>query len=453
MKALQRSKLFGQYVKTCIVTGAALVLCLMVIGAAHAQDFTYTNDNGSITITGYKGAGGAVNIPGTIDGLPVKAIGEWAFYSKSVTSVGIPSSITSIGDYAFDSCYGLTSVTIPDSVTNLGVYAFPWCFSLTNVTIGNSVTAIGYWAFYECKSLTHVTIPDSVTSIGYWAFAGSDMLTNIMFGKSVTNIDSQAFDYCSSLTSIQVDSLNPVYSSVDGVLFDKSQRTLSKFPLGRTGSYAIPDGVTNIGPGAFATSWSLTNLTLPDSLTRIGSGALSGFAGLTRIAIPDSVTSIGTNAFAGCLHLTTVTIGSGVTNIEDEAFAYCTNFSFALYFEGNAPGTGNDVFDADASAKVYYLPGTTGWGSTFGGVPTAPWTLPYPLILSKGSGFGVMPNGAFGFTVSWATNLPVVVEASRDLSGAVWQAVQTNTLNNGSFYFTDPVSTNYTSRLYRVRSL
>jgi hypothetical protein len=453
MKGLHQSKLFGQYLKTCIVTGVALVLFLMFIGAAHAQDFTYTNNNGSITITGYTGPGGAVNIPATIDGLPVTAIGDWAFYAKSLTSVGIPSSITSIGDYAFDSCFGLTSVTIPDSVTNLGVYAFPWCYSLTNVTIGNNVTAIGYWAFYECRNLKQVTIPDSVTSVGFWAFAASDLLTNITFGKSITNIDGQALDYCSSLTSIQVDALNPVYSSVDGVLFDKSQRTLIKWPLGRTGSYAIPDGVTNIAPGAFATCWSLTNLTFPDSMTRIGPGALGGFVGLTRIAIPDSVTSIGTNAFAGCFHLTTVTIGSGVTNIEDEAFAYCTNFSFALYFEGNAPVAGNDVFDADAYAKVYYLPGTTGWGSTFGGVPTAPWTLPYPLILSKASGFGLMPNGAFDFTVSWATNLPVVVEASRDLSGAAWQALQTNTLINGSFYFTDPVSTNYTSRFYRARSL
>src|SRR5215475_2218309 len=186
MKGLHQSKLFGQYVKTCIVTGVALVLCLMFIGAAHAQDFTYTNNNGTITITGYTGAGGAVNIPANIIGLPVTAIGDWAFYSTSLTSVDIPSSITSIGDYAFDSCFSLTSVTIPDSVTNLGVYAFPWCYSLTNLTIGNSVTAIGYWAFYECKSLTQVTIPDSVTSVGFWAFAASDLLTNITLGKSVT---------------------------------------------------------------------------------------------------------------------------------------------------------------------------------------------------------------------------------------------------------------------------
>ena len=64
---------------------------------------------------------------------------------------------------------------------------------------------------------------------------------------------------------------------------------------------------------------------------------------------------------------------------------------------------------------VYYLPGTTGWDSTFAGRPTALWVLPYPLILNNGSSFGVQTNG-FGFIISWATNISVVVEASPDLS-------------------------------------
>jgi hypothetical protein len=424
------------------------MLCLVFIGAAHAQEFTYTTNNGSITITRYKGAGGPVNIPGTITGLPVTAIGDWAFYSTSPTSVAIPGSITSIGDYAFDSCFSLTSVTIPDSVTNLGIYAFPWCYSLTNVTIGNNVPAIGYWAFYECSSLTRVTIPDSVTSIGDNAFQANGLLTNIFIGKNVTNIASQAFDYCSSLTSILVDAVNPVYSSVDGVLFDKSQRTLIQCPPGKTGNYAIPEGVTNIGPDAFSSCWNPTNITIPESITRIGPYALSGFVGLTRIAIPASVTSIGTNALAGCLHLTTTIIGRGVTNIEDEAFAYCTNFSFALYFEGNAPVAGNDLFDSDGVVPVYYLPDTTGWGSTFGGQPTVLWN---PLARTDDASFGVRQN-QFGFNVTGTANIPIVIEASPKVSTGSWVALQSGRLTNGLIYFSDPQWTNYLTRIYRIRS-
>jgi len=100
---------------------------------------------------------------------------------------------------------------------------------------------------------------------------------------------------------------------------------------------------------------------------------------------------------------------------------------------------------------VYYLPGTSGWSTYYGGVPTALWTLPYPLILNNTPGFGVQSNG-FGFTVSWATNLPVVVEASPTLSNLIWSPLATNTLSGGTFYFTDPQWTNYASRFYRIRS-
>ena len=83
--------------------------------------FTWTTNNGTITITGYTGPGGAVTIPSTINGLPVTSIGDRAFLNcYSLTSVTIGSSVTSIGDYAFYDCTSLTSVTIPDSVTNIG---------------------------------------------------------------------------------------------------------------------------------------------------------------------------------------------------------------------------------------------------------------------------------------------------------------------------------------------
>jgi hypothetical protein len=111
-------------------------------------------------------------------------------------------------------------------------------------------------------------------------------------------------------------------------------------------------------------------------------------------------------------------------------------------------GGSGSIFRLD-NATAYYLPGTTGWGSTFGGIPTALWTLPYPLILN--GSLGVLSN-QFGFTVSWATNLNVVVEAATDLASPVWSPLQTNALTSGSFYFSDPQWEHYPSRFYRVRS-
>jgi hypothetical protein len=164
--------------------------------------------------------------------------------------------------------------------------------------------------------------------------------------------------------------------------------------------------------------------------------------------IPNSVTSIEDYAFFNCTTLTDVTIPLGVTSIGTNAFAACLSLT-SLYFQGNAPSLGGTTVFQNDNATIYYLPGTTGWGPTFGGIPTALWSLPYPLILN--SSLGVRSN-QFGFIVFWATGLSVVVEASSDLKNLNWSPVTTNSLSGGTFYFSDPQWKNYPSRFYRARS-
>ena len=168
------------------------------------------------------------------------------------------------------------------------------------------------------------------------------------------------------------------------------------------------------------------------------------------ISSTTSVTSIGDSAFYWCRTLTNITLPQSVTSIDSGAFLNC--FSLAnIYFQGNAPSIGSGVFDGVTSATIFYLPGTTNWGATFGGRPTAVWALPYPVVLNSGPSFGVQPTG-FGFTISWATNIPVVVGAATNLANPVWLPVGTNTLTNGSAYFSDPGWTNHPGRFYRLRS-
>src|SRR5262249_572994 len=168
---------------------------------------------------------------------------------------------------------------------------------------------------------------------------------------------------------------------------------------------------------------------------------------LTSVTIPNSVTSIGWGAFMGCTGLATVTIPNSVYYIEDYAFGYCTSLVRA-YFQGDAPGGGLLVFLGATNGTAGYLPGPPLWASTFGGIPTALWSLPYPLILN--SSLGVRSN-QFGFTVSWATNLSVVVEAATNLANPIWSPLATNALVGGTFYFGDPQWTKYPTRFYRVR--
>jgi uncharacterized repeat protein (TIGR02543 family) len=383
----------------------------------------------------------SVTLPGS-----VTSIGKWAFTRCGLTSVTVAGGVTnivewtfgecdqleivtilsgvkSIEDRAFAYCGGLTTVIMPDSVASIGVWAFERCTALTTFSVDDanphfssaggvlfdkaktlvircpagmsgiymiqaSVSFIGELAFFDCDGLTGVTIPSGVTAIGEGAFNSCDGLANMIIPASVSSIGTSALANCSGLISIAVETDNPKFSSMDGVLFDQTESLLIQYPAGIGGDYVIPGSVTQIGDGAFAGCGrppgsdlpvGLTGITIPDSVTSIGKAAFSGCnrltsitlpagvtriedftfldcngltvvtipsglthigagafggcgyawdpeqpGGLTGITIPDSVTSIGDGAFSGCNRLTSVTIPSGVTRIADRTFSYCT---------------------------------------------------------------------------------------------------------------------------------
>lgn len=144
-----------------------------------------------------------------------------------------------------------------------------------------------------------------------------------MIGNGVTLIGDKAFQKCASLTAITVDALNAAYSSVDGVLFDKSQTALIHYPGGKAGSYAVRSTVTAIGDEAFYSCRGLTGVTIPVSVTAIGDAAFYACTGLTGVTIPDSVTAIGEGAFYSCASLAGVLIDSDTASIGNGAFGDC----------------------------------------------------------------------------------------------------------------------------------
>ena len=248
--------------------------------------------------------------------------------NKAATEIRIPSQIkygtytyevTSIGEYAFSSCYGLTSITIPNSVTNIGEGAFDGCYGLTSITIPNSVTSIGDWAFSGCSSLTSITIPNSVTSIGERALGHCSSLTSITSPNSVTSIGEYAFCYCYGLTSIIVEKGNKRYDSRENcnAIIETASNTLI---AGCKNTITIPNSVTSIGKDAFCGCFRLTSITIPNSVTSIGNRAFSDCYGLTSITIPNSVTSIGYHAFEWCSALMSVKIPKTLTDIGKDAF-------------------------------------------------------------------------------------------------------------------------------------
>lgn len=403
----------------------------------------------------------------------VTSVAQSAFsYSGNLTNVTFSPSVTDIGDEAFEYCTSLATVVVPNTVTNLGYQAFYYCGSLTSATLGNGVTSIdletfancvslnhvvfgnsltniGEDAFYYCYNLTSLNLPNSLVTIGDQAFsvlfylqqltlpaslvnigdyAFQDCgLTNLTIPAGVTNIGSSVFQSCSSLVAINVATNNPAYSSRGGVLFDRNQTTLIRYPAGlTTNTYVMPNGVTSIAQGAFTISPYLNNVICPDSLT-----------------------SLGQFAFAGCNGLTTITLPASITNLDAYAFSACPNL-VGVYCYGNAPSVTPQSFYSDTTT-VYYLPGTTGWSTTLAGEATALWTLPYPLILANTPSFGIQTN-RFGFVISWATNRPVVVQSCTNLARPVWVPLVTNTLASGTSYFSDTNGTKAPARFYRIAS-
>ena len=171
---------------------------------AIVPEFEFSNG----VITKYNGPGGDVVIPAAIGGAAVTAIGYGAFawgdpmdmvyQNTSLTSVTIPDSVTSIGDFAFLSCVNLSSVTIPEGVVSIGFQAFGFCDSLSSVTIPDGVTSIGAYAFSYCESLSSVTIP-----------------------KTVTSIVKYTFQWCTGLTSMTVNWTNPNNIEITENAFDR----------------------------------------------------------------------------------------------------------------------------------------------------------------------------------------------------------------------------------------
>lgn len=300
----------------------------------------------------------------------LKSIGSYAFQDMQIewtiindgivlasSGLLLPDSVTSIGNYAFVSCQTY-NIIIPNSVTYIGKYAFNNS-KIAIVNISENVAEIGTGAFRDCKYLQEInvdinnpnyssvdgvlfnkdlttliqypegkyvydgyTVPNGVTTIDRYALAYTDLET-INIPGSVNNIANYAFYDNQNLKSINVAQDNLNYSSINGVLFDKTADSLITYPMGRHGIYSIPDETKYIKDAAFDRCSKLTAITFPSSITEIGSLAFQLCESLVSIDLPDGINEIKNSTFNMCTNLSFVNFGKNITAIEHEAFAYC----------------------------------------------------------------------------------------------------------------------------------
>ena len=263
-----------------------------------------------------------VEIPESVVSIRAEAFGG----CEGLANVEIPRNVMYIDVTAFGFCYRFT-VNPANAVysSRNGLLLSKDGRTLVrgvngDVEIPSSVTEIGDSAFDGCPLLESVTIPDGVLDIGAHAFCCCDGLENILIPQSVTNIGTRAFGSCYNLRSFAVDPANRFYSARDGFLLNKDGTVLVQ---GVNGVGArIPDGVTTIGEAAFEDCFRLECVEIPNSVTAIGDWAFSVCESLAGVVIPVGVMVIGDSAFSWC-GLTCVTVPGNVKAIGERAFYGC----------------------------------------------------------------------------------------------------------------------------------
>lgn len=419
--------------------------------AYSSLDGVIFNKNQTTLVAFPTGRSGLYVVPATVTN-----IGPAAFAYAHVTGVTLPNGLLTLGDSAFQAC-NIPDVSIPGSVTSIGDSAFYWS-SLHFAVIPGSVATIGNSAFEECQNLTGITLYPGISSIGDRAFANCFSLGSVTLPDTVTNLGMAAFYYCPGLGQAVLG------RGIRSIADDAFMACANLREL------RLPDTLMYIGEDAFWYCENLTNVVFGPNLQYIGIGAFQFCSGLSSVVIPDTVTTLAAQAFANCSglahvvlsrnlnvmsasvfqscsNLTSITIPAGVTELTSSAFEYCSGLR-TIYFTGNAPLVDAAVFHGDPGAIAYYLPGTSGWTQTLGGLRTVLWNA---QIQTSSGAFGVGTNG-FGFTITGTSNLVIVVEGCTNLSAPAWFPLRTNVLATGRVYFSDPAWRSSRRRFYRLRS-
>ena len=243
---------------------------LKIIGEINGTDLRVIREMAGKDVWG-KDTDGMLSVLDLSDAKIVEGGDYYNYYENLTGRYGCSTSNDKIGNYAFEGCSGLTSITLPSGVTSIGDSAFSGCIGLTSITLPSGVTSIGDYAFSSCRGLTSLTLPSGVTEIGEGVFWECIGLTSLTLPSGLTKIGNSAFSGCIGLTSL-----------------------------------TLPSGLTKIGYDAFSDCIGLTSLTLPSGVTWIGSSTFKGCIGLTSITLPSGLTEICGSAFSGCSGLTSI---------------------------------------------------------------------------------------------------------------------------------------------------
>lgn len=300
-----------------------------------SDSWVYTVEEGSVTLTAYNGRSATPEIPATLNGMPVTALGEGLFSGNTrITEILIPETVLITGDGVFENCTSLVSVKMSSSQKTIPAKTFSGCTKLSRVELPEGLQSIANSAFSGCTALSFILMPDSVTSVGADAFLNCTSLGDLTVSRSLRNVGSHAFRGTPWL-SRQTDEFVTIGDRIL-IKYNGIAETV-EVPLGITQitdafednifpiEIILPSSLTSIGPHAFTGCRNMETLIIPESVRSIGESAFRGCSHLNPIDLPENLTQIGASAFQSCSALTRLLIPDGVRSLPSLAFANCEN--------------------------------------------------------------------------------------------------------------------------------
>ena len=281
--------------------------------------------------------------PSNMDGVQ-KVEQEQFKFCDTLEEITIPRTVNTIEKEAFCACDKLQRVEFESDsqLTAIENNAFYRTKELKQINLPTSLREIGDYAFSR-SGLIEIVIPEGVTSIGNNVFEECTSLTTITVPATTTTIGAAAFYNCQSLHEIVVHPENPVYCSVDGVLYNKDMTELIFCPP-KAQFQEFPTSVTTIREMAFSYYNKNINVFIPATITNIGARAfeLSNIASVV-FAEDTQIKTLPEGVFSCCRNLSEFTIPQSIEKIDNEAFRDCNHLD-NLIIPANVKSIGYAAF-------------------------------------------------------------------------------------------------------------
>ncbi len=387
----------------------------------------------TVTQSGTTNVSNMANVEELAVNTAVRTIGSNAFQSDSnLSSINILNNATSIGDCAFSNCSSLNNVKI-SSLQSIGIFAFQNCIGITSLTIPSTLTSISTDVFNGCSGLIELTISNGITSLPSYIFGGCTGLTDVTIPDSVTDLQQYAFNNCTNLEKVYISGTTTWISS--GSAFTNCPKYKELY-LGGTGSMSsinvpwassntiekveISDGIINIGVNQFKDFKKLSYVKIPSTITSVGNFAFSmtnittvDFLGtlndwcninfsnefsnplyngaslyiqnqlLRRITATDNISSIKKNVFIGCTSLIEVSLPNSITSIGNSSFSQCVNIT-SFVIPTSVSSIGSFAFRNLSSLTNITIPNSV---TNMGGAVFYEWTSSQTINIDNTSSY------------------------------------------------------------------